>query len=70
MIKNYSSCPYIRDNNFDILNSDIALDKADPVFEKTIKAKSTRNDLGFITYSNTIYFSGIWLYKCGYILTR
>ena len=50
--------------------SAITLDKVDLVCAETIKNKPTGNHSGFITYSNKIYFSGIWLYNSGYIITQ
>ena len=52
------------------MSSDIALDKVDLVCAETVKAKPTVNDSGVITYSNTIYFSGIWLDNSGYLITQ
>ena len=66
----YLRCTYILYNNFDILCSSIALDKVDLVCIETDKAKPTENDSGFITYSNTVYFSAIWLDKNGYLITQ
>ena len=54
--QNYLRCLYLQDNNFDILFSDMALYKVDLACAKTVKLKPTRNDSGFITNSNTIYF--------------
>ena len=53
----------IRDNNFEVLHSAIALDKVDLEFSETVKAKPTKNNSGFITYSNTISFSSNFLEK-------
>ena len=64
----YLRCPYLKYNNFDIMSSSIMLYKVDPVCAKTVKSKPTVKYSGFITYSNIIYFSGIWLDKCYYII--
>ena len=37
---------------------------------KTVEAKPTVNDSVFITYSNTIYSSGIWLDISGYLIAQ
>ena len=37
---------------------------------ETVKAKGTRKYYGFITYSNTIYFDGIWFGNSGYLITQ
>ena len=58
------------DKKFDVLLSDIALDQLYLVCEKTVKAKPTINDSVLITYSNTIYFVGIWLDNSCYIITE
>ena len=52
------------------MSSSIMLYKVDPVCAKTVKSKPTVKYSGFITYSNTIYFSGIWLDNSVYIITR
>ena len=63
-------CIYNIDNNFEVLRSEIALDKVDLVCEETVKVKPTRNNSGFITYPNTIYVDVIWLDKCSYLITQ
>ena len=63
-------CPDIRGNNFEVLNSNITLDKVDMVFSETVKDKPTVDYSGFITYSNTIYISGIWLYNSVYLMNQ
>ena len=40
------------------------------VCAEIVKAKPTGNYSGFITYSNTIYFSDTWLDKTGYLITK
>ena len=55
----YLRCTYIQDNNFDLLRSEIALDKFDLECAETVKYKPTVNDSCFITYSNTFNFSFI-----------
>ena len=52
----YLSCLDIWDKKFEVFRSLIALNKVNLDFAETVKAKPTRNDLGFITYSNTINF--------------
>ena len=66
----YLRCTDIWYNNFEVICSDISLDKVDLVFTETVKSKSTGNYSGFITYSNTIYFSGLWLDKCDYLIIQ
>ena len=63
-------CPDIRGNNFEVLHSNITLDKVDMVFSETVKDKPTEDYSGFITYSNTIYISGIQLDNCGYLINQ
>ena len=67
---NYLRCLDLRYNNFEVLRPEISLDKVDLVCEETVKNKPTRNDSGFITYSNTIYFYGIWLDNSVYLITQ
>ena len=43
-------CLDLQDNNFEVLCSEIALDKVDIECEGTVKTKTTVNDSGFITY--------------------
>ena len=40
------------------------------VCEENVKVKPTRYDSGFITYSNKIYFSDIWLDNSDYLITQ
>ena len=40
------------------------------VCAETVKDKPTGNDSGFITSSNTINISGIWLENSGYLITQ
>ena len=40
------------------------------VCEEKVEEKTTRNDAGFINDSNTIYFPGIWLDNCGYVINQ
>ena len=70
VITSFSRCPDLQDNNFDLLHSAISLDKADLGCAVTIKARHTRNDSGFINYSNTIKFSIKWLDNSGYLITQ
>ena len=65
-----SRCPNIRDNNFNVLRSAIALNKVDLECAENVRAKPTGNNLSFITYSNTIDFSGIWLDNSDYIVNK
>ena len=57
----YLRCLDILDKNSEVLRSAIPLDKVDLECAETVKAKPTGNDSGFVTYSNTINFSGKWL---------
>ena len=52
------------------MRSAISLDKVNLVCTETVNKKPTRNDSGFITYLNTIYFSSKWLNNCGYIMNQ
>ena len=52
------------------MQSAIELDKVDLVCAETVKSKPTVNYSGFITYSNTIDFSGKWFDNSGYIITQ
>ena len=63
-------CPDLRDNNFEVLCSAITLDKVDLQFAATVKAKPSRNDSGFITYSNTTNVAIKWLDNSGYLVTQ
>ena len=63
-------CPDLRDNDFEVLHSEITLDKVDLEFAQTIKYKPTANDSYFITYSNIINFSSKWLDTSGYLITQ
>ena len=47
--------------------TNLSLDKVDFVFENKLIAKITGNESGFITYSNTLCFADLPLYKCGHI---
>ena len=53
----FLTCPDLIYNNFEVLRSAISLDKVEFECAETVKAKPTRNDSGFITYSNTINFA-------------
>ena len=65
----YLRCPDLWDNNFEVLRSEIALDKVDLGCTETGNSKPTRNDSGFITYQKH-YFSGIWLDNSGYLIPQ
>ena len=52
------------------MRSAIALYTIDLEVEETVKFKNTINESGFITYSNTIYFYGIWLDNSVYLITQ
>ena len=52
------------------MRSEITLDKVDYDFEEIVKAKPTRNDSGFITYSNTINFASKWLENSAYLIIQ
>ena len=60
----------LRENNFEVTSSEIALDKVYLKCVETVKSKSTGKDPGFITYSNTIKFSIKYIYNSGYIITQ
>ena len=66
----YSRGIDIWDNKIEVLCSAIALDKVDLDCAETVKDKTTINDSGFITYSNTTNFSGKWLNDIGYLITQ
>ena len=57
----YFMFPDLQDNNFEVLHSEIILDKVDLDCVETVKANPKRNDSGFIAYSNTIHFSVLLL---------
>ena len=63
-------CTDLWDNNFEILHSEVALDKVELVCEETVKSKPTGNDSGFIIYLNPIYSSVIWLENSGYLIIQ
>ena len=63
-------CPNLLDKNFEVLRSEISLDKVDLSCAETVKAKPTGNYSGFIIYSKTIYFYIIWLYNSGCIIDK
>ena len=54
--QNFLRCQGLRDNNFEVLRSEITLDKVDLECAYTVKYKPTGNNSVFINYSNTIYF--------------
>ena len=64
----YLRFPNILDKNFEVVHVAILLDKVDFLCAETVKEKPTVNYSGFITYSNTIYFSGLWLDNYGYLI--
>ena len=66
----YLRCPDLRDKNFEVLRSSMALDKVDLVYAETVQYKINRNYSGFITYSDTINVYGVWLDNSGYIITQ
>ena len=37
---------------------------------ETVKDKPAVNDYGFVIYSNTIYFAGLYLDDSGYLITQ
>ena len=63
-------CSDICDNHFEVLSSEIALDKEDFECAGTVKDKPAGNDSGFITYSNTINSTSKWLDNSGYLITQ
>ena len=44
----YLGFPYLLDNNFEVLLSDITMDKVDLVCAETVKTKSIVNDSDFV----------------------
>ena len=62
-------CPYLQDNNFEVLCSSIALDKVGVERAGNIKSKPNGNGSSFITYSNKKK-SGIYLDNSGYLITK
>ena len=66
----YFRCLDILYNKLEVICSDIALDKLDLVCEETVKDKSNIDYSDFINYSNTIYFTGLWLDNCDYFITQ
>ena len=44
----YLRFPYLLDNNFEVLLSDITMDKVDLVCAETVKTKSIVNDSDFV----------------------
>ena len=66
----YLSCQDLQELFFEVLRSEIELDKVDLVCAENLKYKPTGNDSVFIDHSNTIDFSGIWLDISGYLITQ
>ena len=66
----YLSCQDLQELFFEVLRSEIELDKVDLVCAETVKPKPTGSNSSFITYAITSYFSGVWLYKIGYLITQ
>ena len=66
----FSRCIYLRDNNFEVLRSEITLDKVSIDCVETVKAKPTGNYSDFITYSNTINFASKLLDNSDYQITK
>ena len=60
-------CTDFRDINFEVLHSEIVLDKADLDFIEAVKSEPAVNDSDFTTYSNTINFLCEWLDNSGCI---
>ena len=50
--------PCLRDNNFEVLQTEISLDKIDLECAEYIKAKPIGNISGFISYKNKILVDG------------
>ena len=50
----YFRCPYLWDNNFEVLSSAFILDKVDLMFAENIKSKPTGNDSGLPTQKQSI----------------
>ena len=68
--KNYLRCPYLRDDKFEVLGSEITQDKIDLENSENVRAKTNGNESVFITYSNTISFYSKRLYNSRYIITQ
>ena len=66
----YLRCTYIRYNNFEVLCAAIKMYEVDLECAETVKARPTGNDSCFITYSNTLYFSGILLHNIDYLIIQ
>ena len=63
-------CRDLWDKNFEVLHSAMSLYKVDLECAETVKDKPSGINSGFITYSNTIKFSGIWLDNSIYLITK
>ena len=63
-------CPDLRDRTFEVMPSEIALDKINLACVENVKTKPNGSDSGFINYSNTINVYSKWLYNSGYIITQ
>ena len=55
----YLRCPYLWDKKFEVMNSEIALDEINLDCAENVKTKTTGNDSGFITNSNTQSIFGV-----------
>ena len=63
-----SMCSDFWQKNFDVLRSEIMLNKVYLECEDTVKSKPNGNDSDFITYWKKTNFTGKWLDNSGYII--
>ena len=63
-------CPYVWDKKFVVLCSSITLDKVNLFCADKFRTKPTGNDAGFITHSSTIYYYGLCLDSCVYLINE
>ena len=63
-------CPDLLDKNFKVLHLETSSDKFDLVCTETVKAKTTRNNSDFITYSKTKTKYSIWLDNSCYLINQ
>ena len=63
-------CSDLWQKNFDVLRSEITLNKVYLECEDTVKSKPNGNDSDFITYWKKTNFTGKWLNNSGYIITQ
>ena len=61
-------CPDLVNYNFEVLRTTTALYEVYLACAETVKTKPAVNNAAFITYSNTIYLSGLWFDSCVYLI--